>query len=73
MLLWLILLGCLIKVFTQVEFGRHTIIHSQTPLAALNSVPGPRWKVNWIIWYWAIMTLLVVTQQGGIVVAYCTE
>ena len=66
-LLWLILLGCVIKVFTQVEFGRHTIAWSETPLKALNGVPGPRWKVNWIVWYWAVMTLLIITQQGGIV------
>jgi Mn2+/Fe2+ NRAMP family transporter len=66
-LLWLIILGCVIKVFTQVEFGRHTITHLQTPLEALNQVPGPRWRVNWVIWYWAIMTALIITQQGGIV------
>ena len=66
-LLWLVLLGCVIKVFTQVEFGRHTIAWSETPLRALNGVPGPRWKVNWIVWYWAVMTLLIITQQGGIV------
>lgn len=66
-LLWLILLGCMIKVFAQVELGRHAITHMQTPLEALNGVPGPRLRVNWLIWYWAVMTLLIVTQQGGIV------
>lgn len=66
-LLWLIIIGCVIKVFAQVEFGRHTITHGETPLEALDSVPGPRRKVNWLIWYWSLMTLLIVTQQGGIV------
>jgi len=66
-LLWLMVLGCVIKVFVQVEFGRHTLIWSQTPLEALNTLPGPRWKVNWLLWYWAAMTVLVITQQGGIV------
>lgn len=66
-LLWLIIIGCVIKVFTQVEFGRNAIIWGQTPLKALDDVPGPRLKVNWIVWFWAIMTLLVITQQGGIV------
>jgi len=66
-LLWLIIVGCVIKVFTQVEFGRYTITWSQTPLKALDSVPGPRLKVNWLLWYWAIMTVLVISQQGGIV------
>lgn len=66
-LLWLIIVGCVIKVFTQVEFGRYTITWSETPLKALDSVPGPRLKVNWLLWYWAIMTMLVLSQQGGIV------
>lgn len=66
-LLWLIILGCVIKVFTQIELGRYTITWSQTGLQALNTLPGPRWKVNWVLWYWALMTLLIITQQGGIV------
>jgi Mn2+/Fe2+ NRAMP family transporter len=66
-LLWLIVAGCVIKVFAQVELGRYTITWSQTPLAALNTVPGPRYRVNWLIWYWALAMVLVVTQQGGIV------
>ena len=66
-LLWLIILGCVVKVSTQIEFGRYTITWSQTPLRALNSVPGPRLRVNWLLWYWAFMTILVISQQGGIV------
>lgn len=67
-LLWLIVVGCVIKVFAQVEFGRYTIAWSQTPLQALNAVPGPRLRgTNWIIWYWAVMTVLIISQQGGIV------
>ncbi len=66
-LLWLIIVGCIIKVSTQVEFGRYTITWSQTPLKALDSLPGPRVKVNLLLWYWAIMTVLVISQQGGIV------
>lgn len=65
-LLWLIVVGCVIKVFAQVEMGRYTVTWGETPLQALNSVPGPRARVNWLIWYWALMTLLVVSQQGGI-------
>jgi manganese transport protein len=66
-LLWLIVLGCVIKVFAQVELGRYAITWSRTPLRALNEVPGPRLRVNWLIWYWAGMTLLIISQQGGIV------
>ena len=65
-LLWLIIIGCVIKVSTQIEFARHTITWGDTPLKALNAVPGPRLRVNWLLWYWTFMTILVVFQQGGI-------
>ncbi|MCA9063668.1 MAG: Nramp family divalent metal transporter [Planctomycetaceae bacterium] len=41
-LLWLILIGCVIKVFVQLELGRFTISHGETTLTSLNRVPGPR-------------------------------
>ena len=66
-LLWLIIIGCIIKVSTQIEFGRHAVTWGQTPLKALNGLPGPRLRVNWLLWYWMVMTVLVVSQQGGIV------
>lgn len=66
-LLWLVIIGCVIKVFTQVEFGRYTITWGQTSLKALDSVPGPRLKVNWLLWYWVILTVLGIAQLGGIV------
>jgi len=65
-LLWLIIIGCVIKVSTQIEFARHTIAWSETPLKALNGIPGPRLRVNWLLGYWTFMTILVVFQQGGI-------
>ncbi|MEJ2702337.1 MAG: Nramp family divalent metal transporter [Sedimentisphaerales bacterium] len=64
-LLWLIIIGCVIKVSTQIEFGRYAVTWGRTPLKALNSLPGPRLKVNWLLWYWTIMTMLVISQQGG--------
>ena len=66
-LLWLILVGCVIKVFTQVELGRHTIVAGQTTMEALNTVPGPRLRVNWILWYWIFMFMASLAQLGGIV------
>jgi len=67
-LLWLILVGCVIKVSTQIEFARHTITWGQTPLIAISEVPGPRLRprVNWLVLYWTFMTILIVFQQGGI-------
>ena len=67
MLLWLIIIGCLIKVFVQIELGRYTIGHGETTLSALNKVPGPRFYVNWIVWFWLLMMLLGIGQLGGIV------
>lgn len=65
-LLWLIIIGCIIKVSTQIEFARHTIAWGQTPLKALNNVPGPKLRVNWLVAYWTFMTAMIVFQQGGI-------
>ena len=66
-LLWLIIVGCLIKVFVQIEFGRYSIGNGETTLSALNRVPGPRLIVNWIVWYWLIMMCVGFGQLGGIV------
>jgi Mn2+/Fe2+ NRAMP family transporter len=67
-LLWLILLGCVIKVFVQVEFGRYSIVNGRTTMDGLNEVPGPRLgRGSWIVWYWFIMFLASMGQLGGIV------
>ena len=57
----------MIKVFVQIELGRYTITHGETTLAALDQVPGPRLKVNWIIWFWLVMMIVGIGQLGGIV------
>ena len=66
-LLWLIILGCLIKVFVQIEFGRYTIAQGRTSMDGMNSVPGPRARVSWLVWYWLVMFSLGLGQLGGIV------
>lgn len=63
--LWIILLSCIVKPVIQAELGRYTIASGETGLAGLNSVPGPRWQVNWIVWGWALMTLITLTQIGA--------
>jgi Mn2+/Fe2+ NRAMP family transporter len=67
LLLWLVIIGCIIKVFVQIELGRYTMTHGVTTLAALDTVPGPRWHVNWIIWFWLAMMVVGFGQLGGIV------
>ena len=67
-LLWLILLGCVVKIFVQLELGRFTISHGETTLSSLNRVPGPRGsRINWVVMLWGFMMLTTIGQLGGIV------
>jgi len=66
-LLWLIIIGCVIKVFAQIEIGRYTIVTGNTSMNGLNEVPGPRLRVNWILWYWVVLFFVSMGQLGGIV------
>ncbi len=66
-LLWFIILGCMIKVFLQVELGRYTIGKGKSTLEALNSVPGPRLWVSWLVWCWLIMFIATFFQLSGMV------
>ncbi len=79
-LLWLIVIGCVIKVFVQVEFGRYTILHGKTSLTGMDEVPGPAIELmptgrrnstvlrgNWFLWYWVVVFFVSIGQLGGIV------
>lgn len=72
-LMWLIIIGCIIKVFVQIEFGRYSIINGKTSLDAMNQVPGPRFGptgaggVNWICWFWLAFTAAALAQVGGLI------
>ncbi len=68
-LLWLIIVGCLIKVFVQIELGRFTLTNGITSIRGLNMLPGPKieGKGNWFIWYWFVMFIAIMFQLGGIV------
>lgn len=67
-LLWLIIIGCIIKVFVQVELGRDAVVRGKSTMDALSEVPGPgiRGRGNWIIWYYLLMFLASAGQLGGI-------
>jgi len=69
MLLWLIIIGCVIKVFCQVEMGRYALTEGKTTMDGLSEVPGPRipGRGNWLVWYWFAMFLASIAQLGGIV------
>jgi Mn2+/Fe2+ NRAMP family transporter len=66
-LLWLIVIGCMIKVFVQIELGRYAVAKGVTTLQALNQMPGPRARVSWILWIWLIVFLAIISQVGGII------
>jgi len=63
-LLWLIIIGCVIKVFTQVEISRHCITHGETTVRAMHEIP----KVGKpIAWFWLFTFLVGLGQLGGII------
>lgn len=72
-LMWLIIIGCLIKVFVQIEFGKYAIINGKTTLDGMNEVPGPRFggsknkRVNLICWFWLVFIVVALVQIGGII------
>lgn len=68
-LLWLIIVGCVIKVFVQVELGRDAIVRGKTTMDALTEVPGPaiKGRGNWLLWYYFLMFAVSLGQLGGIV------
>jgi manganese transport protein len=66
-LLWFIILGCFIKVFVQIELGRFAISNGMTTLEAMNTIPGPRFIVSWLLWLWLLMYFALVFQVAGMV------
>src|SRR5688572_25115245 len=70
--LWIIILGCIVKVFLQEQLGRHTILTGETTLEAFNRVPGPRWRMSWVGWSWLLLLISTSFQQAGILAA-CTQ
>ncbi len=63
--LWVIILSCLIKPVVQAVMGRHTIATAETSLESFNQMPGPRWRVNWVVWGWALVVLMSLFQVGA--------
>ena len=66
-MLWFIVLGCIVKVFVQIELARYAIVERVTTLEALNSIPGPRWRVSWLVWFWLFMFIGLVFQVAGLI------
>lgn len=66
-LLWFIIFGCLIKVFLQLELGRYAITHGKTSIEMMDSLPGPRWVVSWLVWIWMGMFVATFFQVAGMI------
>ncbi len=64
-LLWLILLSCVVKTVVQNELGRYAIATGKTTLEAFDQMPGPRFKVSWLVWMWALMVTATLFQIGA--------
>lgn len=66
--MWVIIVSCLVKVFVQLEFGKHAIHSGETTFEALNQLPGPRlFKGGWATWAWLLMMVIKPLQVGGII------
>ncbi len=63
--LWVIVLSCFIKPAVQAELGRYSVATGETGREGMNHVPGPRWKVNWIVWGWVAMVTMTRFQIGA--------
>ena len=64
-LLWLVIVSCIIKIVVQNELGRYAIGTGETTLEAFNHVPGPRFRVSWMVWCWFFMVMFTLMQVGG--------
>ena len=64
-LLWLVLVSCAIKIVVQNELGRYTIATGETTLEAFDRVPGPRFRVSWVVWLWFVNVMMVMFGVGG--------
>ena len=66
--MWVIIVSCLVKVFVQLEFGKHAIHSGETTFEALNQLPGPKFgKGSWATWLWLVMMLIKPLLVGGII------
>ena len=65
--LWVILLGCLLKVAVQLQFGRHAIAHGYTAFRAWNNGKGLRLLgFHWSVWCGVLYLVGMLVGQGGV-------
>jgi manganese transport protein len=64
-MMWLIIVSCLIKAVVQAVLGRYVIATGETTLIAFSRIPGPRVRVNWVVWAWLAATISVLFALTG--------
>ncbi len=66
-MLWVILLGCLMKVAVQLQYGRHCIAHAQTSFHAWNGAKGLRiGPFHWSVYCAVLFLCAMLVGQGGV-------
>jgi Mn2+/Fe2+ NRAMP family transporter len=63
--LWIVVGSCFLKPAIQAAIGRYSVLTGRTGLDGFNRVPGPRLRVNWVVWAWAAMVLMSLFQVGA--------
>ena len=66
-LLWFIVFSCFIKVFVQIELARYALAEGVGTLDALDRLPGPRFRVSWVVWLWFLMYIGTLCQVSGMI------
>ena len=65
--LWVILLGCFLKVAVQLQYGRHAIAHGEAAFSAWNSGKGPRLLgLHWSAFFGILYLLGMLVGQAGV-------
>jgi len=68
--LWVLILGCLLKVAVQLEYGRHCICSGKSSFQAWNELPGLRflqlhWSIHWGLLSFVAMVIGMGAVMGG--------
>ena len=65
--LWVILLGCFLKVAVQLQYGRQAIAHGEASFSAWNAGKGMRlFGIHWSVYFGVIYLLGMLIGQGGV-------
>lgn len=65
--LWVILLGCFLKVAVQLQYGRQAIAHGQASFKAWNAGRGVRiFGLHWSVYFGVLFLFAMLVGQGGV-------